>query len=77
VSDQVLQQFFAALGTHLRDRTIFTLMLHEGLRVGEVAKSGIADVKLSSGRTPHLRLNGKGQRERIVYLSSTAAEVNY
>jgi site-specific recombinase XerD len=30
-------------------------------------------VALVTGHLPHLRLNGKGQRERIVYLSATAA----
>jgi integrase/recombinase XerC len=73
VTEEVLQRLFTTLGTHLRDRTIFTLMLHAGLRVGEVVHLSVADVQLSSGRTPHLRLNGKGQRERIVYLSATAA----
>ncbi|MBI3738653.1 MAG: tyrosine-type recombinase/integrase [Chloroflexi bacterium] len=74
VTDEVLQGLFTALKPHLRDRTIFTLMLHAGLRVGEVVNLGVADVQLASGRTPQLRLNGKGQRERIVYLSATAAE---
>jgi site-specific recombinase XerD len=48
-------------------------VLHAGLRVGEVVHLEVADVQLATGRTPHLRLNGKGQRERIVYLSATAA----
>jgi len=74
VNDEVLQRLFAALKSNLRDRTIFTLMLHAGLRVGEVVNLSLADVELSSGRTPQLRLNGKGQSERIVYLSATAAE---
>ncbi len=72
-TDEVLQRLFTALGAHLRDRAVFTLMLHAGLRVGEVVKLGVADAQLAPGRTPYLRLNGKGQRERIVYLSATAA----
>jgi site-specific recombinase XerD len=32
-----------------------------------------SQVDLTTARTPHLRVTGKGQRERIVYLSATAA----
>jgi site-specific recombinase XerD len=31
-----VKKLFASIGDHLRDCTIFTLMLHAGLRVGEV-----------------------------------------
>jgi hypothetical protein len=31
----VIAKLFEAIGSHLRDRTMFTLMLHAGLRVGE------------------------------------------
>jgi integrase/recombinase XerD len=61
-----------AIGDHLRDRTIFTLMLHTGMRVGEVVNLRLADVYLSENRSPHLRIIGKGQRERVTYLSATA-----
>ena len=70
-----VEELFAAIGDHLRDRTIFTLMLHAGLRVGEVVKLCTGDVYIFENRTPHLRVNGKGQRERIVYLSATAAQL--
>jgi site-specific recombinase XerD len=66
---------FAAIDDHLRDRTIFTLMLHAGLRVGEVINLRLGDVYLSENRLPHLRVNGKGQRERIVYLSAMASKL--
>lgn len=59
----------------MRDRTIFTLMLHAGLRVGEVINLRLGDVYLSENRSPHLRVNGKGQRERIVYLSAMASKL--
>ena len=32
----------------------------------------LADVYLSENRPPHLRIIGKGQRERVTYLSATA-----
>lgn len=70
-----LELLFAAVGDHLRDRTIFTLMLHAGLRIGEVINLRLGDVYLCENRSPHLRVNGKGQRERIVYLSAMAAEL--
>ena len=70
-----LELLFAAIGDHLRDRTIFTLMLHAGLQIGEVIKLQLGDVYLSENRSPHLRVNGKGQRERIVYLSAMASKL--
>ena len=70
-----IEKLFAAIGDHLRDFTIFTLMLHTGMRVGEVVSLRLADVFLSENRPPHLRVIGKGQRERIAYLSATAAQL--
>jgi site-specific recombinase XerD len=71
LTDEVLQQLFAAIGDHRRDRAIFTLMLHAGLRVGEVVNLEVADVFLKAERPSQLRVQGKGQRERLVYLSAT------
>jgi len=67
-----LEQLFTAIGDHLRDRTFFTLMLHTGIRVGEVVSLRLADVYFSESRPPYLRVIGKGQRERVAYLSATA-----
>ena len=67
-----IEKLFTAIGDHLRDRTIFTLMLHTGMRVGEVVNLRLTDVYLSENRPPHLRVIGKGQRERVAYLSATA-----
>jgi site-specific recombinase XerD len=75
VPDEVIAQLFEAIGSHLRDRTMFTLMLHAGLRVGELSQLRLADIRLSDEHTPFLRLNGKGGQERVVYLSATAAEL--
>lgn len=62
VRQNEMVRLFASVGDHLRDRTIFTLMLHAGLRIGEVINLHTRDIYLSENRTPHLRLNGKGQR---------------
>jgi site-specific recombinase XerD len=67
-----IEKLFTAIGDHLRDRTIFTLMLHTGMRVGEVVNLCLTDVYLSENRPPHLRVIGKSQRERVAYLSATA-----
>ena len=75
IRQEEIEKLFIAIGNHLRDYTIFTLMLHTGLRVGEVVNLRLGDVYLSEHRLPHLRVNGKGQRERVVYLSTTAAQL--
>jgi integrase/recombinase XerD len=46
-------------------------MLHTGMRVGEVVNLRLTDVYLFENRPPHCRVIGKGQRERVVYLSAT------
>ena len=73
--DRVVEQLFKAIGSHLRDRAMFTLMLHAGLRVGELSQLRLADVRLSDEHMPFLRVNGKGGQERVVYLSATAAQL--
>ncbi len=73
--DEVVQQLFGAIGDHLRDRTMFTLMLHAGLRVGEVVNLRVTDVFLRANSPSRLRILGKGSRERMVYLSATAARL--
>jgi len=56
-----------------RDKAIFTLMLECGLRVGEVRNLSIEDVLLDN--PPRLRVHGKGDKQRIAYLSPPAKEV--
>ena len=75
LTDDVVQQLFVAIGDHLRDRTIFMLMLHAGLRVGEVVNLRVTDLFLRAERPSRLRVQGKGQRERMVYLSATTAHL--
>ncbi len=56
-----------------RDRAIFLLMLKCGLRVSEVAKLTLRDLFLAE-RPPRLRIHGKNDRERAVYLSAEAVQ---
>jgi integrase len=55
VTDQVVQQLFAAIGDHPRDRCLFTLMLHAGLRVGELVTLQMGDVQVSTGGAARVR----------------------
>jgi integrase/recombinase XerD len=75
IRQEEIEKLFAAIGNHLRDRTIFTLMLHTGIGVGEVVNLCLGDVYLSENRLPHLRVIGKGQRERVTYLSAAATQL--
>jgi integrase/recombinase XerD len=56
----------------LMDRAWFLLMLHSGLRTGEVRRLRLADLDLPAGRA---RIEqSKGLKDRIVYLSRPGAE---
>jgi site-specific recombinase XerD len=55
----------------LRDRAIFMLMLRCGLRVEEVAHLRLQDLDLSQRRI--LVCRGKGNKDRVVYISPDAA----
>ncbi|MEM7335858.1 MAG: tyrosine-type recombinase/integrase [Chloroflexota bacterium] len=73
VSDDVLDTLFSVI--HFpRDYAMFLLMLRCGLRVGEVRNLNMHDLLLlpSTGRLPRLRVVGKGDCERVVYLSNQA-----
>jgi site-specific recombinase XerD len=55
-----------------RDWAMFRLMLRCGLRVEEVADLTIAAIDLKQRRL--MVLNGKGSKDRVVYISDDAAE---
>jgi site-specific recombinase XerD len=63
--------FDAAQGR--RDRAIFLLMLRSGLRVSEVARLTLRDLFLAE-QPPRLRIHGKNDRERSVYLSAATVK---
>lgn len=56
-----------------RDRAIFLLMLRSGLRVSEVARLTLRDLFLAES-PPRLRIHGKNDRERSVYLSAATVQ---
>ena len=57
-----------------RDRAWFALMVRAGLRVGEVVELKMSDImnKPEGERPAHLRVKGKGRKERVVLLSADA-----
>jgi site-specific recombinase XerD len=69
VKDEELDKLFAMINKH-RDRAMFTLMLRCGLRVEEVAHLTLTAVDLQRRRI--VVHNGKGQKDRIVYISDDA-----
>jgi len=73
VQESDLRQFFEVIEDP-RDRAIFTLMLRCGLRIGEVAQLQISDLYLEEG-FPRMVVQGKGSRQRAVYLSPQAERV--
>ena len=68
--DQV-DQFFDVIKTR-RDWAMFRLMLRCGLRVEEVANLCLGDIDLKQKRI--LVVDGKGGKDRVVYVSADAAE---
>jgi site-specific recombinase XerD len=69
--DEQVEVFFNAVKGH-RDRAMFMLMLRCGLRVEEVANitMGVIDVK----RRTIMVEDGKGAKDRIVYMSNDALQ---
>ena len=68
--DQVTRLF--AVITDLRDRAMFMLMLRCGLRVQEVAHLTVDAVEVEYGRRQIFVSNGKGAKDRVVYVSEDA-----
>jgi site-specific recombinase XerD len=58
-------------GLARRNYALAQVMLQAGLRVGEVAMLSIADLELHD-RTGQVRIHGKGAKERVVPLNTTA-----
>jgi len=71
VSNEVVEQVWNVI-TDLRDRAWFAVILRAGLRVGEVVSLNMKDVLAPSSteKPAHLRVEGKGRKERVVLLSS-------
>jgi integrase len=71
VPDMVVERLFAAIDSD-RDRAMFGLMIGAGLRVGEVADLRLRNLEAPSSpeQMARLRVEGKGRKERIVWLTS-------
>lgn len=71
LKDEELSLLFKTI-TKLRDRAIFMLMLRCGLRVEEVAHLTLGALDLK--RKKMLVKNGKGRKDRVVYMSNDSLE---
>jgi len=69
--DDQIDQFFDVIKSK-RDRAMFRLMLRCGLRVEEVASLTLGAIDFKQRRL--IVLNGKGSKDRVVYMSEDAAE---
>lgn len=69
-SDGDVTQLFETIEDN-RDKAIFGLMVGAGLRVGEVVSLQVEDLEMptSAEQSARLRVRGKGQKERIVWLT--------
>jgi site-specific recombinase XerC len=56
-----------------RDRAMLTLALHAGLRVSELIAVNCSDIQLGTGA--HVRVTGKGRKQRAVPLTKDAQAV--
>jgi site-specific recombinase XerD len=72
VSDPDIKTLFAQIDS-TRDQAMFLLMLDCGLRVGEVHNLSLKDLHFEN--PSHILVNGKGGKQRIVYLSPPAQHV--
>ena len=59
--------------TGIRDATIMIILYDSAIRLSELLGLRLSDVNLQ-GRTPYLRIRGKGDKERIVSVSDNAAK---
>ena len=74
VSDQTVSQLLAVIDDP-RDRAIFDLMIKAGLRVGEVVELQLNDLHpLEQNGLARLRVQGKGDKERIVWLTAEVVD---
>ncbi len=76
VPDAAVAHLFSAM-IDPRDRAMFGLMIGAGLRVGEVAALRLDGLQppAEAGQLCSLRLRGKGNRERVVWLTQSLQTV--
>ncbi|MCR5746283.1 MAG: site-specific integrase [Lachnospiraceae bacterium] len=76
LSEECLKALFIAPGGSkrgIRDATIMITLYDSAIRVSELLCLKLSDVNLQSD-SPYLRIQGKGDKERIVSVSDNAAE---
>jgi len=74
VSDQTVSQLLAVIEDR-RDRAMFGLMIKAGLRVGQVVDLQLNDLHpLEPNGLARLRVQGKGDKERIVWLTAEVVD---
>lgn len=69
LKDDQVRKFFAVI-TDSRDKAMFMVMLRCGLRVEEVSRLTVDAMELTRNRL--FVANGKGRKDRVVYLSKDA-----
>jgi integrase/recombinase XerD len=69
--DQLLQGTGSESAAALRDRAMLDLLYATGVRVSELIKIGVADLDLEQGV---LRVNGKGNKQRLVPVGRAALD---
>lgn len=74
LSETEVERLFAQI-THPRDKAMFRLMLDVGLRVQEVTQLRVDDLTDVGEGKGRLRVRGKGEKERYVWLMSETMEV--
>ena len=60
---------------NLRDLTIITMLLHTGMRVGELCNLRVSDIRISTNSNMIAVREGKGTKRRNIPLNSTAISV--
>jgi site-specific recombinase XerD len=73
VNDQTIHRLWVVI-TSPRDQALFSLMLRAGLRVGEIVTLNRDDLltAATADQPARLRVEGKGRKERLVYLDLAA-----
>src|SRR5262249_669201 len=64
-------RLLGAASANSRDYAILQLFLQTGIRVGELVSLSLQDISLEAGT---MLINGKGNKERTVYLEKKATQ---
>jgi integrase/recombinase XerC/integrase/recombinase XerD len=68
----ILRTFHPSIPSDARNQTIFMLLLDTGMRIGELINAKSEDVHMNEG---FIKVNGKGNRERMVPIGSSAQRI--